>query len=207
METPMEDHFNVCKRILRYLKGTLSYGLWYPSGSGSSTEYTLIGFSDSDWGGDFDSRKSTTGFLFCLGETPFTWVSKLQPIVTLSSSEAEYVAIASCVSHGLWLRQLLAELHVHQELPTVIHVDNQSAIAIAKNPVYHDRSKHIDVRFHFLRESVANEFVKLKYVKTQDQLADLLTKPLSLHVFTKFRSLYGVVDSSLRGAYVRNKLE
>ncbi|GAB2284320.1 hypothetical protein Dimus_039661 [Dionaea muscipula] len=99
---PMEDHFNVCKRILRYLKGTLSYGLWYSFFS--SSEFTLTGFSDSDWGGDFDSRKSTTSFLFCLGETSFTWVSKFQPIVPVSSSEAEYVAITSCVSHGLRLR-------------------------------------------------------------------------------------------------------
>ncbi|GAB2292881.1 hypothetical protein Dimus_038225 [Dionaea muscipula] len=204
MEAPTVEHLLACKRILRYLKGTLTYGAWYYS---AKSDCALSGFSDSDWGNDLDCRRSTTGFLFSLGSTPFTWVSKLQPIVTLSSSEAEYVAIAAAVSHCIWLRQLLEEVHLLQPQPTVIGVDNQSAIAIAKNPVYHDRSKHIDVRFHFLRDSVANGVVKLIYVKTQDQVADILTKPLSLHVFARLRSLLGVIDSSLRGAYVNNKLE
>ncbi|GAB2274840.1 hypothetical protein Dimus_039096 [Dionaea muscipula] len=222
MDAPTIEHMVAYKRILRYLKGTLTFGLWYASstpaaavtsfalvspssaacGTVSAAQCVLFGYSDSDWGGDVDNRKSTTGFLFSLGSAPFSWVSKLQPIVTLSSSEAEYIAMASCTSHALWLRQFLAELKVEQGDPTVIFVDNQSAIAIAKNPVYHDRSKHIDVRFHFLRDAVANDVVKLEHVKTQDQLADLLTKPLATQVFTRFRSMIGLVDSSLRGAYV-----
>ncbi|GAB2265831.1 hypothetical protein Dimus_037849 [Dionaea muscipula] len=207
MESPTFDHMLACKRILRYLKGTISFGVKYVSADSFGSSLELSGYSDSDWGNDFDSRRSTTGFLFGFGLAPFSWVSKLQPIVTLSSSEAEYVAVAAAVSHCIWLRQLLEELHLVQQQPTEIGVDNQSAIAIAKNPVYHDRSKHIDVRFHFLRDSVANGVVKLVYVKTQDQLADILTKPLPLHVFTRLRSMLGVVDSSLRGAYVSNKLD
>ncbi|GAB2282271.1 hypothetical protein Dimus_039531 [Dionaea muscipula] len=215
MEKPSEDHLAACKRIFRYLKGTLNYGLWYTSFSSSSavassfsspapvaTEIALVGYSDSDWGGDVDCKRSTTGFLFCYGNTAFTWVSKLQPIVTLSSSESEYVAAASCVSHCLWLRQLMRELEMEQLQPTVVRVDNQSAIAIAKNPVYHDRSKHIDVRFHFLREAIARGDVELAYVRTQYQLADLMTKALGYQSFARLRSLLGLVDSSLRGVYV-----
>ncbi|GAB2285852.1 hypothetical protein Dimus_039724 [Dionaea muscipula] len=204
MESPTVEHLLASKRILRYLKGTISFGIWYAS---TDLGLELKGFSDSDWGNDMDSRRSTTGFLFCLGSTPFTWVSKLQPIVTLSSSEAEYVAIAAAVSHCIWLRQLLEEMHLLHDQPTIIGIDNQSTIAIAKNPVYHDRSKHIDVCFHFLRDLVANGVVKLVHVKTQDQLADVLTKPLPLRAFIRMRSLLGVVDSSLRGAYVGVKLE
>lgn len=110
--------------------------------------------------------------------------------------------MASCVSHASWLRQLLTELHLKQEQPTRLYVDNQSAIAIAKNPVYHDRSKHIDVRFHFLRELVAAQEVALVHVKTEDQLADILTKALPVQTFVRLRNLLGVVDSSLRGARV-----
>ncbi|GAB2289900.1 hypothetical protein Dimus_038074 [Dionaea muscipula] len=213
MEKPREDHLAAFKRIFRYLKGTLNYGLWYSSSSTSSavssssptpvaTETTLIGYSDSDWGGDADCKRSTTGFLFCYGGIAFTWVSKLQPIVTLSYSESEYVAAASSVIHCLWLRQLLRELEMEHLQPTVVRVDNQSAIAIAKNPVYHDRSKHIDVRFHILREAIARGDVELAYVRTQYQLADLMTKALGYQSFARLRGLLGLVDSSLRGVYV-----
>ncbi|GAB2273823.1 hypothetical protein Dimus_039054 [Dionaea muscipula] len=219
METPTTEHLATCERILRYLKGTFAYGLWYASSSpatvsvapvllpDSPPSFVLSGYSDSDWGGDVDGRKSTTGFLFFFGAAVFTWVSKLQPIVTLSSTEAEYVAVASCVQHGLWLRQLLKELYMEQAMSTVVNVDNQSAIAVAKNPVYHDRSKHIDVRFHFLREAITKGDVELAYVKTQFQLADLLTKPLGYQCFVKMRNMLGLIDSSLGGAFVRTKLE
>ncbi|GAB2270302.1 hypothetical protein Dimus_038836 [Dionaea muscipula] len=198
MEAPVSAHMASCKRILRYLKGTLTYCLLYSSVSSdsssvstpslcTSTGIVLSGYSDSDWGGDCDTKKSTTGFLLCLGNLCFSWVSKLQPIVALSFSEAEYVAAAACVSHVSWLRQLLTELYFKQTGSTVVFVDNQSAITIAKNSVYHDRSKHIDVRFHFLRESIADESVSLVHVKTSFQLADILTKALPAHVFIKFR--------------------
>ncbi|GAB2295854.1 hypothetical protein Dimus_038384 [Dionaea muscipula] len=200
MDSPTVAHMALCKRVLRYLKGTSSFDIWYCSSSSSAGNLSLSGFSDSDWAGDLDCKKSTTGFLVCLDQLPFTWVSKLQPIVALSSSEAEYIAAAACVSHVLWLRQLLKELHCEQKNSTVVYVDNQSAISISKNPVYHDRSKNIDVKFHFLRESIANEVVKLVHVKTTWQI--LLTKPLPTHMFVKFRELLGIVDSSLRGAYV-----
>ncbi|GAB2277331.1 hypothetical protein Dimus_039228 [Dionaea muscipula] len=191
MENPTSEHMQLCKRILRYVKATLSYGLWYQS---SSSCFSFHGYSDSDWGGDVDHRKSTTGFVCFLGETAFSWVSKKQLIVALSSTESEYIAAASCVSHVLWLRQLLLEMRLCQELPTNVFVDNQSAIAVAKNPVYHDRSKHIDVRFHFLREAIAREDVELVFVRTEFQAADILTKPLGFQAFSKLRALLGVTS-------------
>lgn len=189
----------VCKRILRYLRGTLSLGLWYTSGH---VDWDVIGFADSDWGGDLDTRRSTAGFLFSVNSTAFAWMSKLQPVVTLSSAEAEYIALSSCASHASWFRQLLSELYLKQNQPTKLYVDNQSAIAIAKNPVYHDRSKHIDVRFHFLRDLVAAEVVALANVNTKNQLADILTKALPTQAFARLRSMLGVVGSNLRGACV-----
>ncbi|KAM1376992.1 hypothetical protein COP1_038687 [Malus domestica] len=106
MENPTTTHLKTAKRILRYLKGTVNFGLFYSS----SDNYKLAGYSDSDWAGDFDNRKSTTGFVFFMRDTAFTWMSKKQPIVTLSTCEAEYVAATSCVCHAIWLRNLLKEL-------------------------------------------------------------------------------------------------
>jgi hypothetical protein len=195
MEHPTTTHLKAAKRILRYIKGTTNLGLYYSV----SDDYKLVGYSDSDWGGDVDDRKSTTGFVFYIGNTAFTWMSKKQPIVTLSTCEAEYVAATSCVCHAIWLRNLLKELNLPQKEPTKIFVDNKSAIALAKNPVFHDRSKHIDTRYHYIRECVANNNVKLEYVKTHDQAADIFTKPLKREDFVKLRYLLGVAKSSLRG--------
>ena len=116
----------------------------------SSKNFNLVGCSDSDWGRDLDERKSITGFVFFMGDTSFTWSSKKQSIVTLSSCEAEYVAANSVVYHLIWLRNMLKFLGFPQEIPTKIYIDNQSSIALAKNPVYHERSKHIDTRHHFI---------------------------------------------------------
>ncbi|KAH9697055.1 hypothetical protein KPL71_023445 [Citrus sinensis] len=174
---------------------TINFGLLYSF----SNDYKLVGYSDSDWGGDVDDRKSTTGFVFFMGDTAFTWMSKKQPIVTLSTCEAEYVATTSSVCHAIWLRNLLKELGLPQEEPIEICVDKKSAIALSKNPIFHDRSKHIDTRYHFIRECIARKEVQIKYVKLQDQAADIFTKPLKKEDFVKFRSLLGVTGSSLRG--------
>ncbi|KAK6160335.1 hypothetical protein DH2020_003716 [Rehmannia glutinosa] len=189
MENPTTTHFKAAKRILRYLKGTINFGLLYSV----SNDYKLVGYSDSDWAGDTDDRKSTTGFTFFMGDTAFTWGSKKQPIVTLSTCEAEYVAATSCVSHAIWLRNLLKELSISQEDPTEIYVDNKSAIALAKNPVFHNRSKHIDTRYHYIRECISREEVQVKYVKSQDQVADIFTKPLKYEDFARLRSSLGII--------------
>ncbi|RZB65513.1 Retrovirus-related Pol polyprotein from transposon TNT 1-94 [Glycine soja] len=184
MEAPTTTHFKAAKRILRYIKGTTNFGLHYYS----SDNYNIIGYSDSDWSGDLDDRKSTTGFVFFMGDTAFTWMSKKQPIVTLSTCEAEYVAATSCVCHAIWLRNLLKELKMPQEEPMEICVDDKSALALAKNPIFHERSKHIDTRYHFIRECIEKKEVKLKYVMSQDQAGDIFTKPLKLETFVKLRT-------------------
>ncbi|XP_057791180.1 uncharacterized mitochondrial protein AtMg00810-like [Salvia miltiorrhiza] len=190
MENPTTTHFKAAKRILRYLKGTLDYGLFYSN----THDYKLVGYSDSDWAGDNDGRKSTSGFVFFMGDTAFTWMSKKQPIVTLSTCEAEYVAATSSVCHAVWLRSLLEELGWPQKEPTTICVDNKSAIALSKNPVFHNRSKHIDTRFHYIRECIAKKEVQVEYVKSQDQVADIFTKPLKFEDFIKLRSLLGMIN-------------
>ena len=195
MENPITTHLKATKRILRYLRDTTNFSLHYSI----SDDYKLIGYSDSDWSGDIDDRKSTSGFVFYMGDTAFTWMSKKQPIVTLSTCEAEYVAATSCVCHAIWLRNLLKELGFPQEEPTRICVDNKSAIALAKNPVFHDRSKHIDTRYHYIQESIVKMDMQLGYVKSHDQVADIFTKPLKQEDFVKLRSLIGVTKSSLKG--------
>ena len=195
MEEPTTTHLKTAKRILCYIKGTLDFGLSYSS----SNNFRLVGYSDSDWAGDLDDRKSTTGFLFYIGDTTFTWISKKQLIVTLSTCEAEYVAVASCVCHAMWLKSLLKELKFAQKEATKIFVDNQSAIVLAKNLVFHDRSKHIDTRYHFIRECMANKEVRMTFTRSQDQIADILTKPLKHDVFLKLRAFLGITKSSLRG--------
>ena len=141
MQAPTTTHFKAANRILCYLKGTIDFGLYYSV----SDDCKLVGYSDSDWAGDSDDQKSTTGFVFFLGDTTFTWMSNKQPIVTLSTCETEYIVVTTCVTHAIWLQNLLKELSMSQVEPIEIRVDKKSAIALAKNLVFHDQSKHIDI--------------------------------------------------------------
>lgn len=189
MEVPTTNHMKVAKRILRYLKGTIDFGLFYSSSKG----FQLVGYCDSDFAGDIDDRKSTTGFVFFMGSNAISWSSKKQAIVTLSSCEAEYVTITACACHAIWLRRMLKEIGLSESEATTIFVDNKSAQALARNPVFHDRSKHIDTRYHFIRENIMEKEIKLEYVKSADQVADNITKPLGVDVFSKMRSMLGVM--------------
>nr|KYP73058.1 Retrovirus-related Pol polyprotein from transposon TNT 1-94 [Cajanus cajan] len=162
MEDPSYTHWKALKRILRYVQGSLSLGIFYSK----SDDYRLVGYSDSDWCGDVDDRKSTSGYVFLLGNTAFTWLSKKQPIVTLSTCEAEYVAASWSVCHAVWLLNLLRHMGVIRDEGVVIRVDNKSAIELAKNPVNHGRSKHIDVRFHFIQEQIREGKVELEHVRS-----------------------------------------
>ncbi|XP_061367712.1 secreted RxLR effector protein 161-like [Gastrolobium bilobum] len=190
MEDPGYTHWKAAKRILRYVKGTISQGLHYSK----SDKYKLTGYSDSDWCGDVDDRKSMAGYLFFMGNTAFTWVSKKEPIVTLSTCEAEYVAASWCVCHAIWLRNLLSKLEKGQVGATEIRVDNKSAIELAKNPVNHERSKHIDVRFHFIRDQVKEGKVELTHVASRDQVGDIFTKPLPTLLFENCKKKMGMKD-------------
>ncbi|KAG8641013.1 hypothetical protein MANES_13G092690v8 [Manihot esculenta] len=190
METPNSSHLTAVKQILRYVRGTLNYGCVYQKGQPS---LELVGFSDSDMAGDIDDRKSTTGVIYFLGNNPITWVSQKQKIVALSSCEAEYIAATAGTCQGVWLKRVLSNISNEKETATM-KIDNKSAIALARNPVYHDRSKHIDTRYHFIRECLQNGDIKLEHVKTELQLADMLTKPLARQRFVELREKIGVED-------------
>nr|GMD14496.1 Retrovirus-related Pol polyprotein from transposon TNT 1-94 [Ipomoea batatas] len=188
MESPRQSHLQATKRIMRYLKGTYDHGLLYSS----SNNCVLIGYSDSDWGGDLDDRKNTSGYCFMLGTTACSWSSKKQSIVALSTCEAEYVATASSACQTIWLKNVMNQIHFPVQGPIKIYVDNVSAINLAKNPVTHGRSKHIDTRYHFLRDQVEKRIIELVYCKSEDQLADIFTKPLKHEAFDKFKKMIGV---------------
>lgn len=188
MENPRESHMLAVKRILRYVQGTLGFGIQYRRDG----EERLVGFVDSDYAGDEDDRKSTSGYTFMIGGGAVSWSSKKQPIVTLSTTEAEYVAAANGATQAIWLRNVLEEIGFNQENGTVLFCDNSSTIKLSKNPVLHGRSKHIHVRYHFLRELVNEGVIALEYCTTQEQLSDIMTKPVKLEVFEKLRSYMGV---------------
>ena len=179
-----QEHWKAVKRIFRYLSGTRGYGIYYQSNTGLD----LTMYSDADFAGDKLTRKSTSGYVSILGGSPVTWTSQLQRVVALSTTEAEYIAAATASQEILWLRQLLSDLGELSSEPTVLMVDNQSAIQLIKNPTLHRRSKHIDIRFHFIRDCYENKQIEVKYVATDHQLADVLTKPLSLYHFNRLLS-------------------
>ncbi|XP_033512774.1 secreted RxLR effector protein 161-like [Nicotiana tomentosiformis] len=150
IEAPTSTHLKVARRILRYIKDTFDFGLFYSS----SNVFNLMGYCDSDYAGDIDDRKNTIDFVFFLGDSVISWSSNKQSIVTLSTHDVEYVAATSCTCHAIWSTILLKELNLPQIEATEICIDKKSAQALAKNPVYHDRNKHIDTRYHFIRECI-----------------------------------------------------
>lgn len=178
-EQPTKQDWYNAKRILRYLKGTRDFTLVYQSSNNQ-----LIGYADSDWASDKSDRKSTSGFIFMLGTSVISWSSKKQPIVALSSTEAEYISAAFATQEAMHLRQLLHDLDCHQNGPTTLYQDNQSAIVLANDAITTKRSKHIDIRYHYLRDCTQNGTIKCVYLSTNEMLADCLTKPVSREVIT-----------------------
>ncbi len=152
----------------------------------------LTGYSDADWAGDRDTRKSTTGHLFLFAGSAVSWLSQRQPVVALSSTEAEYIALSSAAQQAIWLRRLLTELGMDNSHPTPIWEDNQGAICLLNNPVAHKKSKHIQIRHHYIREWVADKSIELHYVPTSDMTADLLTKALPKQAFQRLRKTLGI---------------
>ena len=186
---PKECHLLAVKRILRYLVHTPSLGLWYPKGA----TFDLLGYSDSDWAGDKVDRKSTSGACQLLGRSLVSWASKKQNSISLSTAEAEYIAAASCCAQLLWMKQTLRDYRVvHTKVPLLC--DNESAIKIANNPVQHSRTKHIDIRHHFIRDHVARGDIEIAHVSTNHQLADIFTKPLDEARFCELRRELGILD-------------
>ena len=187
---PTQAHWGAVQRIIRYLRTTIDYQLTF-----QGTLESLTGYTDSDWAGDRDTRRSTSGFIFHLGSGPISWQSKRQPIVALSTCEAEYIGQTQAAKEAIWLRNLLRELKPDDKdtaKAVIIFGDNQGAIALAKNPEFHARSKHIDIRHHFVREKVAEGTVDLQYTPTECQVADGLTKPLPKDKFIQFWNALGL---------------
>jgi hypothetical protein len=191
LENPGKDHWNAVKRILRYVHGTQNCGLVL-TGNG---KLQVSGYADADYAGCIDTRRSTSGCAILLGNNCISWRSKRQPSVALSTCEAEYMALCESVKEVIWLRMLLEELGLSQVNPSKILEDNQGCIKLAENPVVHGRSKHIDVRYHFIRERVRKvRDVVLEYCSTNDMVADIFTKPLDREKFCKFREKIGVKE-------------
>jgi len=159
----------------------------------------LAGYTDSDWAGSVSDRKSTSGCCFGLGSAAVSWFSRKQKSVALSSSEAEYMAASLACCEAVWLRKMLFSLFGDCLDPTVIYCDNQSCIKLTENPVFHDRSKHIDIRYHSIRDYVQRGIVKLEFVSTDEQVADILTKALPRGKHVHFRDKLGVVRNTFLG--------
>lgn len=191
MERPTEMHHKVVKQILHYLKGTMEFGLVYGRIGG---EEMITGFLDSDLVGDMDDRKSTGGMAFYVNDCLVSWNSQKQNTVALSSYEAEFMALIATVCQALWLRALMAELVRTKPNMVKIFVDNKSAIALMKNPVFHGRSKHIGTRYHFIREYVECGQIGVEFVRSDEQRADALTKAFPVVRLVTMRHLLGVCD-------------
>ena len=188
---PKESHLSAVNRILRYLKHTPSIGLWYPKGA----SLDLLGYSDSDFAGSRVDRKSTSGGCHLLGRSLVSWSSKKQNSVALSTAEAEYIAAGACCAQILYMKQTLLDFGVKLDRIPLL-CDNESAVKIAKNPVQHSRTKHIDIRHHFLRDHEAKGDISLQGVRSEEQLADIFTKPLDESTFVRLRNELNVLDAA-----------
>ncbi|CAL9020273.1 unnamed protein product [Prunus brigantina] len=183
MHQPTTVHWIAVKRILRYLKGSSTDGLFFAQGN-----TTLVAYSDSDYAGNPDTRRSTGGFCMFLGPNLVSWSSKKQRTVARSSTESEYRQMAITATEIVWVQQLLLELSVSQHSPPVLWCDNISSIALASNPVFHSRTKHVAIDYHYVRELVIARALNVRYVSTTHQLADIFTKGLSFARFTFLKS-------------------
>ena len=191
MHDPRESHLTAMKRILRYVSGTLEYGLTLRA----SPTTGLIAYSDADWGGCPDTRRSTSGYCVFLGDNLLSWSSKRQPTLSRSSAEAEYRGVANAVAETSWLRNLLLELHCPLGKATIVYCDNISAVYLSSNPVQHQRTKHVEMDIHFVREKVALGHVRVLHVPSSYQYADIFTKGLPSSLFLEFRSSLTVRSS------------
>ncbi|GJU68182.1 hypothetical protein Tco_1254441 [Tanacetum coccineum] len=178
------------EQVIRYIKGTKEHGIIYKKEGGCK----ITGYSDSSYGINTDQGKGTTGIVFYFGESPITWCTQKQPTVALSSCESEFMAATGAACQALWLKRLLSELTGWEEERITLKVDNISAIALVKNPVFHGRSKHIDIRYHFIRECVENGHINVEHVSGELQRADILTKALPRLKFVTMRQMLGVQD-------------
>jgi len=186
---PTTEHWQAVKRIFRYLKGTSGLGIAYQFNGNDQ----LIGYCDADYANDEKTRKSTTGLAMILAGAPISWTSRRQSVVAQSTAEAEYIAAADATKEILWLRELLKNVGAEQKDSTELRIDNQAAIKLIRNPELHRPTKHIDVRFHLIRDHVEKKNICIEYVSSKEQLADIFTKGLPRETFVQSRDELNVV--------------
>jgi hypothetical protein len=177
--------------IFRYLKGTKEFGLWYSKGN----DLSLIAYTDADWACCIDDRRSTSGTMFYLGECLVSRLSNKQSSISLSTTETEYIAAASCCTQFLWMKQTLTDIQVEYDEPISIYCDNTNTISVSKNSMMHSKTKHIPIKYHFLQEQVAEKNIRVEYVGTKEQVADIFKKPLPRESFEYLRQRLGVIST------------
>jgi histone deacetylase 1/2 len=191
LQAPRDTHWSAVKRILRYVRLTVSYGLSIrPNPYG-----VLSAYSDADWAGSPDDRRSTGGYAVFFGSTLIAWSARKQATVSRSSTEAEYKAVADATAEIIWVQSLLQELGISQPQPPILWCDNIGATYLSANPVFHARTKHIEVDYHFVRERVSQKRLRIRFISSKDQLADIFTKPLPLPQFEACRRNLILLDS------------
>lgn len=190
MHDPRSGHLNAVNRILRYLKGCPGKGILFSDHGHLGIE----GYTDADWAGCLDDRRSTSGYCMFVGGNLVSWRSKKQSVVARSTAEAEFRSMASGLCEAMWLRILLSELGLYDSAPLRLYCDNQATINLVNNPVHHDRTKHIEIDRHFIREKLEQGALHISFVKSGDQLADVLTKGVSVVSFEKLCSKMGLIN-------------
>jgi hypothetical protein len=190
---PRKVHFEALRRVYRYIRSTTDFGILYGGVSGKLAQ--LTGYVDADWAADINDRRSITGYVFTLAGGAISWASKKQHSTALSSTEAEYMAASNATKEAVWLRGFLTELgQMTKETPLPLLIDNQSAIALIKNAEFHERTKHIAVRYHFIRERYENGEIEVEYCPTGDQVADAMTKGLAREKLSRFVDGMGLIS-------------
>ena len=193
MSEPGVSYLLAAKRVMRYIKETLQYGILFHKGLNENS-MELIAYSDADWCGDKQDRKSTSGYLFKFLNAPISWCAKKQPVVALSTCESEYIVGCMATCQEVWLENILKKMEIEVSRPITLFIDNKSAISLTRNTVLHARSKHIKAKFHFLREQVNKDALQIVHCSIRLQLVDILTKALKVDRFIKLRSLIGMKE-------------
>jgi hypothetical protein len=189
MQQPQPTHLAAANRVLRYLASAKHLGLHYQRNTNNTTTSVAVSsYCDSDWGGDSDDRKSTTGYCVFVNDCLVSWSTKKQPTVALSSAEAELVSLVEAAKEVMMFHHLLTELQYNIITPSVIHVDNQSAMKIVENDTMRERTKHIDIKHHFIKEAIKANTIKLSWIESKQQIADIFTKALPTEAFNRHTS-------------------
>ncbi|KAK6141700.1 hypothetical protein DH2020_024563 [Rehmannia glutinosa] len=194
LQFPTQNHWQACKRILRYLAGSIGEGIKFTRAPTLSIE----SFCDSDWASSLDDRKSTSGYCVYFGGNLVSWSSRKQKSVARSSTEAEYRALAQASTEIIWLKSLLSEIGIINHEPSIIWCDNSEQDNSQRNPSFHSRTKHIEIDIHYIRDKVLSKEIEVRYIPSEEQVADILTKPLTISRFHKLKNKSTIIHSPQR---------